>query len=265
MTLSATESVLETPDTTTETEVKVEHPWRSLEPERFQVVRLNALPADRETGLRSLRFISLGRVERHSEAESLLRLVVSLPGQSTHKEINTLEVWADHKQQQIHINPDFPLRCDPTNRGLGRFLLAQAALWAGKRWSFYTVASQPLLIKYAPSDAARLRRDHALQAQGFSVTYEDAVQMRAVCSVGRVSQLHNDWNDNKVSLISAIDSATMLQNADQNINEQNVLIKKLNERINRLKSEDSTLRFTISMLAIFAVFQAALLIWIATR
>ncbi len=265
MTLSATESVLETPNTDTETEVKVEHPWRSLESERFQVVRLNALPADRETGLRPLRFISLGRVERHSESESLLRLVVSLPGQSIHKEINTLEVWADHKQQQIHINPDFPLRCDPANRGLGRFLLAQAALWAGKRWSFYTVASQPLLIKYAPNDAARLRRDHALQAQGFSVTYEDAVQMRAVCSVGRVSQLHNDWNDNKVSLISAIDSATMLQNADQNLNEQNVLIKKLNERINRLKSEDSTLRFTISMLSIFAVFQAALLIWIATR
>jgi hypothetical protein len=235
MTLSVTESALETPDTTADTELKAEHPWRSLEPERFQVLRLNALPADRETG------------------------------QKPHKDINTLEVWADHKQQQIHINPDFPLRCDPANRGLGRFLLAQAALWAGKRWGFYTVASQPLLIKYATNDAARLRRDHALQAQGFSVTYEDAVQMRAVCSVGRVSQLHSDWNDNKVSVISAIDSATMLQNADQKLNEQNVLIKKLNEHITRLKSEDSTLRFTISILAIFAVFQAALLIWIATR
>lgn len=265
MTLSVTESALETPDTTADTELKAEHPWRSLEPERFQVLRLNALPADRETGLRALRFVSFGRVERHSDSESLLRLVISVPGQSPHKDINTLEVWADHKQQQIHINPDFPLRCDPANRGLGRFLLAQAALWAGKRWGFYTVASQPLLIKYASNDAARLRRDHALQAQGFSVTYEDAVQMRAVCSVGRVSQLHSDWNDNKVSVISAIDSAIMLQNADQKLNEQNVLIKKLNEHITRLKSEDSTLRFTISILAIFAVFQAALLIWIATR
>ncbi len=254
-----------TPETATDASTQIEHPWLSLGAERFQLIRLNALPADRETGLRSLRFVSLDRVERHSKAESFLRLMISLPGQNTHKEINTLEVWADHEQQQIRINPDFPLRCDPANRGLGRFLLAQAALWASKRWNHYTVANQVLLVKHAANDAARLRRDHALQAQGFSVTYEDAVQMRAVCSVGRVSQLHSDWNDNKVSLIETLDSATMLQNADQNLNEQSVQIKKLNDRIDRLKTEDSTLRFTISMLAIFAVFQAALLIWIATR
>ena len=95
--------------------------------------------------------------------------------------------------------------------------------------------------------------------------FEDAVQMRGACSVGRVSQLHHDRNDNKVSLIDTLDSAGMLQNADQNLHEQSMQIKKLNERVERLKSEDSTLRFTISMLAIFAVFQAALLIWIATR
>jgi hypothetical protein len=263
MTPSAT--ALDTPETVTEASVKAEHPWQALGSEHFQLMRLNALPADRETGLRPLRFVSLGRVERHSETESFLRLVVSLPGQNTHKEVNTLDVWADHKQQQIRINTDFPLRCEPANRGLGRFLLAQAVLWARKRWNHYTVASQALLIKHAANDAARLRRDHALQAQGFSVTYEDAVQMRAVCSVGRVSQLHSDWNDNKVCMIDTLDSATMLQNADQNLHEQSAQIKKLNERIDRLKSEDSTLRFTISMLAIFAVFQAALLIWIATR
>lgn len=256
---------LDTPEATTETTTKTEHPWLSLDAERFQLLRLNALPADRETGLRPLRFASLGRVERHSETESFLRLNVNFPSQSVQKETNILEVWADHQQQQIRINADFPLRCEPANRGLGRFLLAQAALWARKRWSHYTVASQPLLIKYTPSDASRLRRDHALQAQGFSVSYEDAVQMRGACSVGRVSQLHHDWNDNKVSLIDTLDSAGMLQNADQNLHEQSMQIKKLNERVERLKSEDSTLRFTISMLAIFAVFQAALLIWIATR
>ena len=57
MTLSVTESALETPDATADTELKAEPPWRSLEPERFQVLRLNALPADRETGLRALRFV----------------------------------------------------------------------------------------------------------------------------------------------------------------------------------------------------------------
>lgn len=190
---------------------------------------------------------------------------MEIPEQKTHKEVNTLEVWADHQTSQIRINADFPLQTQPSNRGLGRFFLAQATLWARKRWNHYTVASQPLLIKYAASDAARLRRDHALQAQGFSVVYEDAVQMRATCSVGRVSQLHSDWNENKVCIIDPLDSAMMLQNADKNLNQQSAQIKKLNQRIDLLKSEDSTLRFTISMLVIFAVFQAALLIWIATH
>lgn len=245
--------------------VATQHPWLKLEPERFQLIRLNALPADREVGLRPLRFVSLGRVERHSKEESFLRLTVNVPGLKTAKDLNTLEVWADHQSLQIRINADFPLQVDPSNRGLGRFLLAQAVLWTRKRWNHYTVASQPLLTKYAPSDTARLRRDHALQAQGFNVAYEAGVQMSAICSVGRVSQLHSDWNENKVNLIDTLDSAMMLQNADKNLNEQSVQIKKLNQRIDLLKSEDSTLRFTISMLAIFAVFQAVLLIWIATH
>ena len=253
------------PEAENEENVKTQHPWLGLEPERFQLVRLSALPADREVGLRPLRFISLGRVERHSKEESFLRLTVDVPGLNARKEVNTLEVWADHQALQIRINADFPLQVEPSNRGLGRFLLAQAVVWARKRWNHYTVASQPLLTKYAPNDAARLRRDHALQAQGFNVAYEAAIQMSAICSVGRVSQLHSDWNENKVCLIDTLDSAMMLQNADKNLNEQSVQIKKLNQRIDLLKSEDSTLRFTIAMLAIFAVFQAALLIWIATH
>lgn len=265
MTNFTTNAELERSATTPEGTPPAAHPWLGLAAERFQLVRLNALPADRETGLRPLRFLSLGRVERHSETESFLRLTISLPSYSTDKEVNTLDVWADHQQQQIRINSAFPLRTDPANRGLGRFLLAQAVLWARRRWNHYTVASQALLVKHATSDAARLRRDHALQAQGFAVTYEDTVQMRAVCSVGRVSQLHSDWNENKVALVETIDSAMMLQNADQNLNAQRSQIKKLNERIDYLKGEDSTLRFTIAMLAIFAVFQAALLIWMATR
>jgi len=265
MMTSAADKQFETSTAVPEENAPVAHPWQGLPAERFQLIRLNALPADRETGLRPLQFLSFGRVERHSEAESFLRLTVELPAHSTPKEVNILEVWVDHQEQQVRINNDYPLRTEPANRGLGRFMLAQAIAWAAKRWKHYTVASQPLLIKHAKSDAARLRRDHALQAQGFAVTYEDAVQMRAVCSVGRVSQLHSDWNDSKVSIVDTLDSAMMLQNADQNLNSQRAQIKKLNERIDLLKSEDSTLRFTIAMLAIFAVFQAALLIWMATR
>lgn len=256
---------LETSGAAPEETTPAVHPWQGLPAERFQLIRLNALPADRETGLRPLQFLSLERVERHSETESFLRLTLQLPARNTNPEVNILEVWVDHQEQQVRINNDLPLRTEPANRGLGRFMLAQAIAWARKRWNHYTVASQTLLVKHASTDAARLRRDHALQAQGFAVTYEDAVQMRAVCSVGRVSQLHSDWNESKVTLVDTLDSAMMLQNADQNLNSQRTQIKKLNERIDLLKSEDSTLRFTIAMLAIFAVFQAALLIWMATR
>src|SRR5690554_6848082 len=81
--------------------VTTQHPWLKLEPERFQLIRLNALPADREVGLRPLRFVSLGRVERHSKEESFLRLTVNVPGLKTAKDLNTLEVWADHQSLQI--------------------------------------------------------------------------------------------------------------------------------------------------------------------
>ena len=241
------------------------HPWLSLKPERFQLLRLTALPAERETGLRPLRFVRLGRVERNSKAESFLRLSIDLPGQKTREEINALEVWADHQTLELRFNPDLPLQTDPANRGIGRFLFALVTQWASKHWNHYTVASQPLLIKHAPNDAARLRRDHALQAQGFSVTYDDAVQMSATCSVGRVSQLHSDWNTNKVTVIDTLESAVMLQEADKKLNEQNARINKLVEQVESLRREDGTLRFTITILAVFAVFQAALLIWIATR
>lgn len=248
-----------------ESTVQAEHPWLQLKPERFHVLRLAALPADRETGLRALRFVSLGRVERHSKEESFLRLSISLPGQTTHKEINTFDLWADHKEKLVRINPDLPLRTDPGNRGLGRFILAQAVIWAQRHWGHYKVVELALLVKHSTDEAARLRRDHALQAQGFTVSYDDAVKMSATCSAGRVSELHSDWNEKKVSLISSLDTAAMLEKADQALNEQNRQIKVLDDHIDLLKREDSTLRFSITMLTIFAVFQAALLIWIATR
>lgn len=245
--------------------VQTEHAWLSLKPEHFQLLRLSALPADRETGLRPLMFLSFERVERHSAEESFLRLTLSLVSHSAHKEINTLEVWADHQRKEVRINPELPLRTEPSNRGLGRFMLAQATRWAQKRWSHYTLANQALLVKHTSNDAARLRRDHALQAQGFTVSYEDAVQMRASCSAGRVSELHNDWNEKKVSIISTIDTAMMLHKADQSLSEQSTQIKLYHDQVQQLKSEDNTLRFTISILIVFAIFQAALLIWIATR
>jgi hypothetical protein len=57
----------------------------------------------------------------------------------------------------------------------------------------------------------------------------------------------------------------MLQQADQTLHEQQVKITKLERRIEALKRDDSGLRFTIACLVALALFQAGLLIWIATR
>ncbi len=56
-----------------------------------------------------------------------------------------------------------------------------------------------------------------------------------------------------------------LQQAEQNLAEQEVKLRKEEEKVTKFKREDSGLRFTITCLVAFTVFQAGLLIWIATH
>jgi hypothetical protein len=44
-----------------------------------------------------------------------------------------------------------------------------------------------------------------------------------------------------------------------------VKLKKQEDKVSKFKREDAGLRFTITCLVAFAVFQAGLLIWIATH
>ena len=55
-------------------------PWAELAAEHFQLLRLAALPTDRNTGARPLRFVQFGYAERHDKAHSLLRMEIRLPG-----------------------------------------------------------------------------------------------------------------------------------------------------------------------------------------
>ena len=241
------------------------HPWESLEAEHFQLLRLSPLPADRATGLRPLRFVRFGRAERHSNEQSLLRLSVDVPGQRLRPEQNRLEVWADHRNREVRFGADKGLAIEPANRGLGRFLLAQGIAWARQRWGSYTVEGGALAVKDVLSEDARLRRDHFLRIQGFEVAYQDLAQVKAGYSASRVSVLNPEWNREKVQMIDLLDCGAMLQQADQNLHEQQVKIGKLEHRVEALKREDSGLRFTIACLVALTLFQAGLLIWIATR
>jgi hypothetical protein len=246
-------------------EMEKAHPWAELDPEQFSLLRLAPLPIDRHTGPRPLRFIQMGRLERQSPRQSLLRLTLQLPGQRLRKEQNVLEVWADHRQKLLRFAPDDGLHLEPENRGLGRFILAQAIAWARRHYSHYQVQGAALPSRDAFSEEARARRDHCLQAQGFVIEYLDPLQLKARYGAPRVSTLHSDWNADKVQIVELLDAAGMLQQADQNLREQESKLRKLSERIDRFRREDGSLRFTITCLVAFCLFQAGLLIWIATR
>ncbi|MES2818914.1 MAG: hypothetical protein V4812_08040 [Pseudomonadota bacterium] len=240
-------------------------PWAELGPEQFRLLRLAPLTTDRQTGARPLRFAQLGRLERHARERSLLRLNLQLPGERVHKGHNVLEVWADHRTQELRFGPDGGLHLQPQNRGLGRFLLAQGILWAQQKYAGYSVEGGALAVKDVLTDDARLRRDRFLGAQGFSVTYLDAAMLKASYGAARVGALIADWHADKVQFVELLDAAAMLQQADQNLREQEVKMRKLEQRAEAYQREDSTLRFTIACLVAFSVFQAGLLIWIATR
>ncbi|SDH06336.1 hypothetical protein SAMN05216588_102290 [Pseudomonas flavescens] len=240
------------------------HPWARLGPEHFRLLRLAPLPTDRASGARPLRFVQFGRVERHSKEQSLLRLSVQLPGQKVRKEQNVLELWLDHRAKEARFGPDSGLSLEPQNRGLGRFLLAQAAAWAKQHCAHYNVESGPLPSRDAMSEDARARRDHCLNAQGFAVDYQEG-QLKALYSAPRLGALHSDWNGEKISFVEQLDAAQMLQQADQNLREQDVQLRQQLQRLEQLSREDGGLRFTIACLVAFALFQAGLLIWIATH
>lgn len=252
-------------ETAAEEEPRPAHPWADLAAEQRQLLRLAPLPTDRVTGARPLRFVQLGRVERHAPEQSLLRLTIELPGMVLRKEQNLLEVWADHRNREVRFGADSGLFIEPLNRGLGRFLLAQGIGWAKQRWAHYRVEGGSLSTKDAPNEDIRLHRDHFLRAQGFEIEYEDARMLKARYSAGRVSELYDDWHKDKVQILPLLDAASMLEQADRNLALQENEIRRLEQRIETFRRDDTNLRFVIGCLTIFAVFQAGLLIWMATH
>lgn len=239
--------------------------WEEVSAEHFSMLRLAPLPTDRATGARPLRFVEFGKAERHSPAFSLLRMSYQLPGQKTRKEQNQLDIWVDHASRSVRVGPASGLQIDPWNRGLGRFMLAQGITWAQKRCAEYKIEGVALANKDALNEDTRLRRDHFLKTQGFEVVYADAQHLKGTIKDAKVGNLNNTWNADKIQIVQILDAAQMLQQAEQKIHEQDVTIKKTEEKVSKYRRDDSGLRFTIACLVTFAVFQAGLLIWIATH
>ena len=255
---------VDTPEAT-EGEVAAPVLWEDVHAEHFLLLRLAPLPTDRSSGARPLRFAQFGRAERNSKEFSLLRLSYRLPAQKTRKEQNHLDIWVDHTHRTVRVGPESGLQIEPLNRGLGRFMLAQGILWAQKHWAEYKVEGTALSNKDALQEDTRLRRDHFLKTQGFEVIYADTQHLKGSVNDAKVGNLNNSWNAEKVQIVDMLDAAQMLQQAEQKLVEQEVTIKTHEEKVNKYRREDSGLRFTIACLVTFAVFQAGLLIWIATH
>ena len=119
--------------------------------------------------------------------------------------------------------------------------------------------------KDALNEDARLRRDHSLRTQGFDVVYADAQHLKSHIEDVQAGELFDAWNSEKLQLVDILEAAQMLQQAEQNLLEMEVKLREKEERISRFQREDTGLRFTITCLVAFAVFQAGLLIWIATH
>ena len=240
-------------------------PWADLAAEHFRLLRLAPLPTDRSSGARPLRFVEFGYAERHDKAHSLLRMEIHLPGQNVHKEQNRLDIRVDHAQHLVTIGSDSGLQLEPLNRGIGRFMLAFAVQWLQRKCSHYRVEGMPLPSKDALNEDTRLRRDHWLQATGIGVEYADPQHLKGRTVEVTVGQLKGGWNSEKVQRIEILDAANRLQQADQQLLEKETQLRERDERVAKYRREDSGLRFTITCLVAFAVFQAGLLIWIATR
>ncbi|MNJ35418.1 hypothetical protein D3C77_301540 [compost metagenome] len=253
------------PDTQEEAPEPAPLPWADVTPEHFQMLRLAPLPTDRNCGARPLRFVQYGYAERHNKDTSLLRMAIQLPGQKVRKEQNHLDIWVDHLEKRVHIGPDSGLQIEPLNRGLGRFMLAHAVSWAQRKWSHYRVEGGALANKDALNDDTRLRRDHVLNSHGLAVEYADAQHLKGRYVELQVGELKGGWSTEKVQRVEILEAAQMLQQAEQTLQEKEAQLRERDERVSKYRREDSGLRFTITCLVAFSVFQAGLLIWIATH
>lgn len=257
----------ETPEAPSHAEhiLELKRQWAELPAKHWQLLRLAPLPTERGTGARPLRFAELARCERHNPSLSLLRLSVQLPAQLLHREQNVLEIWLDHGLRTVEFGPEGGLQVEPSNRGLGRFLVAQAIKWAQQRCGHYQVIGGDFAAKDSFDENLRKRRDHVLATLGFEVTHSATVPIKGGYSAALLSSLQGEWNREKVQIIGLLEAGKMLQQADQTLAEQALKLRQRDEQLASSQRDEGTLRFTISTLMLLCLFLTALMLWLMFR
>jgi hypothetical protein len=253
------------PDTTAEKDAPpaVELPWADVSVEHHKMLRLAPLQTDRTP--------AAGRCALSSSAmpSATQRAQPDAHGNQTARPARAQRaepsgcVGRPH-QQACAFRPDSGLQIEPLNRGIGRFLAAQGINWAKTLARLHR-------RRHGPEQQGRAERRHPpasrplLARARFDVVYADAQHLKGSVKEVQVGDLLGDWNSEKLQIVEILEAAQMLQQAEQNLAEQEVKLKKQEEKVSKFKREDAGLRFTITCLVAFAVFQAGLLIWIATH
>ncbi|MDP1097747.1 hypothetical protein Q6288_27060, partial [Klebsiella quasipneumoniae] len=76
------------------------------------------------------------------------------------------------------------------------------------------------------------------------MAYADVQQLKGNVQPGKVSDVLDSWNTEKVQFVEILEAAQMLQQAEQNLAEHEVKLRKEEEKVTKFKREDSGLRFT---------------------
>src|SRR3546814_15130679 len=84
-----------------------------------------------------------------------------------------------------------------------------------------------------------------MKAPGFEVVYADGQHLKGSVKPTHVGDLLGDWNTEKLQFVEILEAAQMLQQAEQNLAEQEVKLKQQEEKVTKFKREDAGLRFTI--------------------
>lgn len=199
--------------------------------------------------------------ERAAHLE-LLRLKVTSDGETHTDSANLLEVLVDHKNRRVRFGPLEQVRMLPAQRGLGGYLLAQLIEWCQRHCSDYSITPVLLQAEDVNSEENRLIREKLLLRAGFDLHYSNEEHSAGRAQANRVSSLISSWNTEKIAPLQISEILSQLREQEQLNRSQQAQFAQLQRLIDNFKNNDTSQRFAIGCLIVFALFQALMLLWV---
>lgn len=199
--------------------------------------------------------------ERAAHLE-LMRLRVSIDGETQSDSANLLEVLVDHKNHRVRFSPLEQVRMQPAQRGVGGYLLAQLIEWCQLHCADYSITPIILSAEDVSSEENRLIREKLLLRAGFDLHYSNEEHSAGRAQANRVSSLSSSWNSEKVAPMQLSNILAQLREQEQLNRSQQAQSAQLQRVIDSINNNDISQRFAIGCLIVFALFQALMLLWV---